>query len=615
MRPIRALFAFAPLALAACGESAPTATLPTWSEHIAPIVHAHCAPCHRPGESAPFSLLTYADARRKRRQIARVTRDGIMPPWLPADRHFVGDRRLSEAQVDTIQRWVAADTPRGAADAEPEPPTFPTGWQLREPDLIVTAPTPVQVPADGPDLFRNLVLPVPVDRLRYVAAVEIRPENPAAHHGVLALDRTGRARVEDAKDAAPGFPGMQLGGAQPPDGHFIGWTPGKLPRTQPDGMAWRLWPGSDLVLQLHLTPTGKPEAVQPRIGLYFTDVEPTVRPYALVLYSEAIDIPAGESAWRLRDAFTLPVPTTLFGLYPHAHYLCRTMHATATLPDGTVRTLLRIDGWDFDWQDEYVFAEPVELPAATVLAIDYVYDNSSANPTNPHDPPQRVTFGQDSEDEMGTLSLTLVPRSAEERLILHGARIAHDLEKKPWDWALWRDFAIALREVGRVPDAIRALHEALELRADYPAALTDLGICHELTRDLPAAESAYRRALAADPNWPEAHHSLGLLLARGGDPAAALPHFRRALDGLPNMPEIHNNLATAHLQLDQLDAAAKSYRAALTLHPDYFDARLNLGRTLSLQGQTEAARTELQRALTLRPGDQAARELLAELPR
>ncbi|MCA8974259.1 MAG: hypothetical protein KDC98_06030, partial [Planctomycetes bacterium] len=364
------------LFFAACGgdgdgDGGSAVDVPTFAADIAPIVYSSCSPCHRPGSTTPFTLLGYDDVRKRQKQIAEVTAQRIMPPWLPSQGDFADDRRLDEAELAMLLRWIEAGTPRGDVAVEPPPPSFRSGWQLREPDLIVTTREGLIVPAAGPDAFRNLVIPIDVDRVRFVEAVEILPDSAAVHHAVLAVDRTREARRLDELDPGPGFSGMLLGNAEPPDGHFLGWTPGKRVHRSEPGMAWRLWPGNDLVLQLHLTPTGREERVRARIGLYFTAVPTTVIAFPLVLFCDDIDIAAGVTDYVVRDHFVLPVAAAIHSVYPHAHYLCRQMRATVTPPGGAARDLFRIDRWDFDWQDDYRFRRPIELAAGTRIDFEY----------------------------------------------------------------------------------------------------------------------------------------------------------------------------------------------------------------------------------------------------
>jgi hypothetical protein len=176
-----------------------------------------------------------------------------------------------------------------------------------------------------------------------------------------------------------------------------------------DDMAEVLHRGADLVLQIHYHPSGKPAEDRSRVGFYFTDRPPRRRAMDVALGSSAIDIPPGERAYKVRDHFTLPVDVEATGIIPHAHYICREMNGWAILPDGSKRWLIRIPDWNFDWQEQYRYAFPLKLPAGTRLEMEFVYDNSAANPRNPNQPPRRVTYGPASSDEMAGLHVQVVP--------------------------------------------------------------------------------------------------------------------------------------------------------------------------------------------------------------
>lgn len=603
------------LLTAACGDSSAPADPagPTFARDVAPLVYRSCTPCHRDGQSAPFPLQSYADVHRKRAQIVEVTKQRVMPPWLMTHGDFDGDRRLAAAEIELLRRWVENGAPRGDAASEPPVPAFASGWQLREPDLIVTAPDPLTVPAAGPNLFRNLVIPVDAGPLRYVEAVEIRPGSRAVHHAVLAVDATRESRRLDALDAEPGFPGMVPGAAVPPDGHFLGWTPGKQVRRNPPGMAWRLHPGQDLVLQVHLVPTGKVETVQPQIGLYFTTAPTTIVPYPVALFSEQIDLQPGERDFVLRDHVTVPVPIVVHRVYPHAHYLCRRMRAWASLPDGTEQVLFAIDAWDFDWQDDYQFREPLQLPAGARISIEYHYDNSDANPANPHRPPVRVRFGQQSADEMGTLTLMVTAADAAQRLRLAEACYARDVEKCPADARLLLRLAGIRRELGNAAAAVADVQRAIGMRPDDPEGYYELGLCHERAARGADAERAYRQALALAPQHAWANLQLGGLLARAQHTKAAIGHFEAALATLPNLALLHCNLGTAHFVDGDLVAAEACYRRAIALDSGYGNAQFLLGRLLMQLDRKAEARAALERVLQLEPAHAAARAALQQL--
>ena len=249
----------------------------TFNKDIAPIIFSHCSPCHHEGQSAPFNLLTYHDVEKRRKQIADVTESGYMPPWLPEGDYgeFANDRRLTSDEKGLIRQWVQEGAREGVAEKLPEPPRWQGGWLLGKPDLVLTMPKPYRLAAQGPDVYRNFILPVPIQTNRYVQAVELAPGNSKIlHHAFIKIDSTGASRALEARESEPGFPGMDVP-AQMPDGQFLTWQPGKVPLPSPEGLAWRLQKGSDLVLQLHMNRTGKAETIQSSIGLYFTDRAPT----------------------------------------------------------------------------------------------------------------------------------------------------------------------------------------------------------------------------------------------------------------------------------------------------------------------------------------------------
>ena len=637
--------------LGACsgGDEGAPPTAPTFTRDVAPILYARCADCHRPEGSGPFALLDYGDVRDRAGQIAEVTSSGFMPPWLPtaSDHAFAGDRSLTAEQIETLRRWAEGGAVEGDPGDLPERPTWSSDWVLGEPDLVLQAPA-FELAADGTDEFVNFVLPNPEPGLRFVAAVEIRPGSRAAHHAILQVDRTRSCRKLDAEDPDTGFRGMVMGESEPPDGHFVGWTPGRVPRRTGDDMAWRLAPRTDLVLQVHLTRLGKRESVAPRIGLHFTDQPPRRFPFAVELYDETIDIPAGSTNHRVTDRTVLPVDVVARSIYPHAHYLGRSFRAAAELPGGEVVELLRIADWSFDWQDEYVWADPVPLPAGSVVTMEWTYDNSADNVRNPNRPPERVRFGPRSVDEMGTMSLQVLPDRPEERVLLEKGRWEQTLRKRPWDWhahnelavlhieegrfdaaiielsealELYPDYAhaesnlgLALQSKGLLQDAVRHYRRALELEPDHGGALTNLGIALAALGRRAEAVEHLRSALELRPDLAEAHLELGNLIALGGDPASAIPHFRQALRIHPGMPEGHNNLANALLALGEARRAIEEYERALQARPAYAKAHAGLAMGLLQESRADEAVTHLEKALEIQPGD-AQMERLLEMAR
>ncbi len=567
-----ALLALLPSAAAAQGQL-------TFNRDIAPIVWARCAACHRPGEIGPFSLITYDDVRRHAAQIADLTARRIMPPWKPAagKGEFQSERRLTDRELQTLQQWLAAGAPEGEPAALPPLPNWSGGWQLGTPDLVVSMPEPYAVPADGTDVFRTFVIPIPVSGPRYVRAIEFHPGNArVVHHANLGVDRTRSSRRLDARDPEPGYAGSMERDADYPEGQMLGWTPGQAPHPAPDGTQWRLEPGSDLVVQLHLQPTGKAERVAVTVGFFFTDVAPTRAPIGLRLGSETIDIPPGAPDYLVTDRYRLPVDVEVLAVQPHAHNLGRRMEATADLPDGTRRWLIEIDDWDFRWQDVYRYAAPLVLPKGTTLSMRYTYDNSAGNLRNPHRPPTRVVWGQNTTDEMGDFWVQVIPRVRDDEPVLKAdfRRKAHAEDLAAYTKLLRGDPANPLRH-----DAVAMLY-------------LDDG-------RLDQAIAEYRASLRLNDESAPTHYNLGYALSAKGRRDEAVAEFEAALRIDPDYGLAHNNLAALLQLAGRTDAALEHYERALALRPDNLEARTNLGQLLSNLGRAAEAAGQFAAALVL----------------
>lgn len=393
------------VALAALSSLAHAA--PTFTHDVAPILFDHCIQCHRPGQVAPFSLLTYEDAARRARLIAHAVAIRYMPPWKPVHGYgsFQHDRSLTPAQIAMIQRWAVAGAPQGDPRALPPAPRFTDDWQQPNPDLVVEMPRPFTVSADGPDLYQCFVIPMNAPHDRWVRAFEFRPSSPqVVHHALFFTDKSRVARSLDQKAGGNGYPCFGTPGFLPSTA-LGGWSPGNQVNIAPEGTATKLPAGADLVIQVHFHPTGKSETEQSRVALYFADHPPRKQIIDVALVSKAIDIPPGDRAYQVRDHFVLPVDVHAVGIIPHAHYICRDMKGWATLPNGRRRWLMWIRDWDFNWQDQYHYTDPIALPAGTRVDMFFTYDNSVANPRNPNSPPKRVVWGGGSNDEMAGLHI------------------------------------------------------------------------------------------------------------------------------------------------------------------------------------------------------------------
>jgi len=392
-------------------DGLPSKDQPTFNKHIAPIVFEHCATCHRPGEVAPLSLLTYADVRKRARQIAQVTEDRFMPPWKSVEGHgrFIGERRLTKNQIDLIGRW-ASDAAEGDTRDLPPAPQFSDAWKLGQPDIVLIMPEPYSIPADGPDVYRNFILRLEIPLGKYIKALEYRPSNRRiVHHALFAADATGKGRKDDEADPLPGFQGsLNIPGRLFP-GSMSAWAPGREARPLPDGISMPWKNGTDLVLQLHLHPSGKPELEQSSIGFFLTDEPPRRSMVDIMMIDRKIDIPPGEAAYRTRDEFSVPVEMEVLALFPHMHLIGRDLRITAVPPEGNSFPLIWINDWDFNWQSLYQCDPPVRLPAGTKVVLEGIHDNSTANIRNPSNPPQRVAFGEQTSNEMTAALVQLVP--------------------------------------------------------------------------------------------------------------------------------------------------------------------------------------------------------------
>ena len=573
------------------GAAAQTSPPPTFAHEVAPILYRSCASCHRPGESAPFSLLSYDDAKSFAPQIAAATRSRSMPPWLPEAGYgdFANDPRLTDAEISLIDAWLKAGAPIGRASEIPPPPHFTEGWQLGPPDMILDAARAFTVPSSGPDVFWNFIFTPPVTAKRYVRAIEVRPGMPhAVHHANVLVDPTQSARRQEIEPGA-GFPGMDLRIEHSTfdfDSHFLFWKPGSPPWVEPDGLAWELDPGSDLVLNAHLMPMGMPMQVKPSIGLYFTDKPPTKFPLLIELeHDAALDIPPGVHDFPVSDDFRLPLDVDVLAIYPHAHYLGHLLEAYAMLPSGKREWLIRIPQWDPNWQAVYHYREPVFLPKGTILSMRWHFDNSTANPRNPHNPPQRVVGGDQSTDEMAHLWFQLLPRGpGDRRPELEESIVRHRVERDPEDYSahLW----LGALELSRFDpgDAVEQLEEAVHV----------------------------------DPKQAEGHNWLGIALSGEGRVREAIDQFRAAIAIQPDYANARYRLAKALVKSGQLDEASKNFSEVVALAPQDAQVRNDFGELLMQMEKPAEALEQFNKALSLDPSlktAQANRDLvLRQLP-
>ena len=349
---------------------------------------------------------------------------------------LVGDRRLTQKEIETITTWAEGGCAPGNPADEPALPRFAEGWQLGAPDLVLRMPEAFTVPADSPDILQHFVIPIDIPEDKVVAAVEFRPGAPrVVHHAVLFLDASGTARRLDAATPEPGY-GKFAGPGFLPSGALGGWSPGNTPRRLPGGRGRHLKKGSDLVVQVHYHPDGVEQSDCSEIGLYFID-EPIARIVAdrerLVgsIWTSAytIDIPAGDADWSTSASYTLPKDVTLVGVVPHMHLLGKAVSVRAELPDGRSETLVEIPAWNYAWQDEFYYEKPFPLPAGTRIVMEGSFDNSGGNPSNPSKPPRRVVWGDGTLDEMLFCFLLVSAERTEDLVHVVLDNLGHDLRQ------------------------------------------------------------------------------------------------------------------------------------------------------------------------------------------
>jgi Flp pilus assembly protein TadD len=562
-------------------------TAATFAHDIAPIIYKNCTPCHHSGGAAPFSLVRYEDVLKRVNTVVATTRTRYMPPWLPQEGfgHFANQQRLTAAEIALIAEWARTGAAKGPDTEIPGPPRYSEDWQLGTPDLIVDAPASFQVPAGGPDLYWNFVFRPQVAATRYVRAVEIRPgSQKLVHHANLLIDRQGSSSEK-------GFPGMDLAifrSVFDLDSHLLFWKPGGPPVEEPKGLAWRLDPGSALVLNTHFHPNGKAEQVRPSLGLYFTNEPPTRFPLVVQLeHDEALHIPPGIADFTISDSLVLPMDSDVLAVYPHAHNLAKLMEVSATLPDGGRVWLIRIPDWNLTWQSVYQYDPPLFLPKGSRIEMRYHYDNSAANVRNPNHPPKLVEGGNRTVDEMGHLWLQILPRgSGDRRRELEEAVLQHRLQRNP------RDFQANL----------------------------NLGAVMLSRLNTQGAVTALRTAVAVQPGSVEAHSMLGLALDRLGIAGEAATQYQAALKLQPDYAPARLNLANSQIKAGKFDDAIENLHQILAANPNdsavktrLSDAFTRRAHKYAQAGQRDEAIADLKNALELDPSNETARKDLGAL--
>jgi Flp pilus assembly protein TadD len=405
-----------------------------------------------------------------------------------------------------------------------------------------------------------------------------------------------------------------------PDGTFLAWKPGSMPTVSPDGMAWRVSPGMDLILNVHMRPSGKAETVDAAIGLYFTDKPQTKFPLLVELeHDGAIDIAPGDRDYVVIDEFRTPLDVSLLAVYPHAHYLGKLLEGYATLPDGSRKWLIRIPNWDLSWQGVFHFKEPLFLPRGTVISMRFHYDNSAGNVRNPNSPPKRVKGGSHAKDEMGNLWLQVLPAGdGDQRPVLQEAVMRRLLEKYPGDFSANFNLGDLLLSQRNAVGAVPYFEAAWKAQPASALAAAELGIALASASRMTEAKTQFKRALELDPKFTDARYDLGSAEASTGAWQAAVKDFKQVLAERPDDSKTKQHLGEVLFtwgdelaSSGQHGAAVERYKEALQYRSDDAELHTNFGIELARLGRFSEAQSELEAAVRIKPTFQPAITALA----
>jgi len=419
---------------------------PTFSKDVAPILYKNCTNCHRPGEIAPMSLLTYKDARPWAKSIATQVGKGAMPPWHadPSHGEFVNDRRLSDSDKATLVAWANNGAPEGNAADLPAMPKYESEWLLGTPDAVFSMQEDYPVPADGTIAYQYFLVPTNLTEDKWIQAMEVRAGDPKVLHHVIVYAQlpappAGAAppppaaaqaarpmppplfsfadesmtRIPAGQTGGPPLPPEQRKPAGPNDrpaprrmGPAIGgFAPGQFMRVYQDGTGMKIPAGTTLVFQMHYTAAGKATTDRTRVGVKFTNGKPQTEVRFASLVNGSLHIPAGANDYRVDAEMTINQNVTVWSMLPHTHVRGIRWTYEATYPDGKTETLLAVPKYDFNWQTDYIFKQPLKLPKGTKLHATAWYDNSAGNKSNP-DPTKEVWWGDQTWEEMMYTGLT-----------------------------------------------------------------------------------------------------------------------------------------------------------------------------------------------------------------
>ena len=390
---------------------------PNFSEDIAQIIYQNCSKCHRPGEIGPMPFTNYQEVKAYGSTIEFVTSINYMPPWTPDPnyRHFLDERFLSVTEKTKIKDWVTIGMPQGDPNKEPPFPNFPTGSQLGTPDLVLSWSESYLHKGNNADMYRVFVLPSSQTSDVDIAAIEFRADNKdIAHHAILALDTTGRARQFDMADPEYGYLGFGGFGFSAIDVNWRAWVPGAGARFFPPGIGKKLYKNADVLVQMHYGPTSVDQRDSSSINVFFSKspvqryiiTVPALTPSQLT--NGPFVIPPNQRV-RFKASVSVPADVSILEIAPHNHLLGRDWLVYAVTPNKDTINMIKIKEWDFNWQGNFAFPKLLKLPAGSTVYSEATFDNTVANPFNPNNPPKQVTWGEGTEDEMYLVYFSFVP--------------------------------------------------------------------------------------------------------------------------------------------------------------------------------------------------------------
>lgn len=397
------------------GPSAYAATPVTFSKDVAPIIQKRCQNCHRPGEVAPMSFMSYKEVRPWARSIREKVVRGEMPPWFADPQYgtFSNDHRLSQAEKDTITAWVAGGAVEGDARQTPPNPKFVEGWNIGRPDVVLSMTKEFEIPPEGVIPYKYFAVPTNFTEDRYVQFAEIRMGDRAhVHHVIVSVRYPGRDPLPEPGEiqvprtpAAANQPRRSL---EDSDGRLVGWAPGEAPLELREGQAKLIRKGSVLVFQVHYTTNGTPGKDRTSVGLIFSKAPVEKRVITAGAIARNLVIPPGEPNYESKAVFTFAEDSHIDSLHPHMHMRGKDFKYTLVYPDGSSKVLLSVPAFNFNWQLTYVLTEPVAAPKGSRLEVIAHHDNSPNNKFNP-DPTKEVRWGDQTWDEMmiGYLDYTI----------------------------------------------------------------------------------------------------------------------------------------------------------------------------------------------------------------